>query len=386
MSQARIDHDAELRKARERDAQSNMARERRKSFNAGAPVAPGTYAFPTTGSNTGYPQAGPGYPSSQYSGYGDRPAGGVPGYAASSGGYSRERKYSAGGGGGYSDLDRQFGDLDLDRRERDRDYPGERERKISGVGRPRKYSTSEAGGERSRAVSGNLGARPDGYGTAGGSYGPPSGPYNSSTRSFSGGSGPHHASPNMRAASPNLRPGEAPYAPTNISGTGYPGSNYSSSPARGHGDVLPRSTTPFGGPGQSNVYPRGHIMEGQPMPRSRASSPMPGAHGAMGPPPGPYSSGAISFPQVNASPNMSAQAPFPGEHGHQLAAPEGFSRPVNAAHPFTPFDIIKIQDMERFWSEVPRMPAVLVPHDVFEEDWSRLMQVCALISDQRHFL
>lgn len=170
MGQSRADHDLELRKARERDAQVGVNRERRKSFNAGAAGAPGGYAFsPSGGGNPGYPVASTGYPPSPYSGYGDPPsvAGSVPGYPSSSP-YSRDSKYA-----GYPDLDRQFGDLDLDRdrdRDRNRGY-GDRERKTSGVGvRPRKYSTSD-GGERGRTISGNLGARPE-YGTQG-SYGPP---------------------------------------------------------------------------------------------------------------------------------------------------------------------------------------------------------------------
>ncbi|KAF8076095.1 hypothetical protein FPV67DRAFT_397137 [Lyophyllum atratum] len=375
--QAHIDHDAELRKARERDS---MARERRKSFNAGAAGPPqaaaGGYAFPASGGTAGYP--GTGYPPSPYSGYGDRPAGAVavPGYAASGGSnYSRERKYSA-GHGGYSDLDRQLGDLDL--RERDREYAAERERerKISGNSRPRKYSTSEAGGERPRAVSGNLGHRPEGYAPSG-PYGAAaaSGAYKGSSRPYSAAGYQPSTSPNMRA-SPSLRSAEAAYIPP---GGGYPQSNYSTSPPRGPVDPHSRSTTPFGGPAP-NVYPRGHVMEGQVIrgDRSRASSPMPGSHGL--PPSGPYSSGAIAFPQAGTSPNMSASVPFPGDQGppQQLAAPEGFSRPVNGSHPFTPFDIVKVQDMERFWSEIPRMPNVLVTHDVFEEDWSRLMQDIAL--------
>lgn len=312
---ARVDHDQELRKARERDAQ---ARERRKSFNAGT-AAP--YAFPASGGgNVGYP--GPGYPSNNYAG----------------GGYSASAT---------SDLDHQFGDLDLDR---DRDY--------GGSGRPRKYSTSEAGGDRPR------GGRTDAYNP----HGPPSGPYNSSMRSPASNM---RASPNMRAASPNLRSaspnpnmraspnvraGELPYLPATT--TGYPGSNFSSSPARGHANPLPRSTTPFGG----SVYPPGHVLEGQPMSRSRPPSPMPGGPG-------------MPFPQ--ASPRMPGGMPFTSE-SLQLAAPEGFSRPVNMAVPFTPFPDTFVQGMNRFFDGVPRMPKILQAHDVLDDDWMRLMKDVAL--------
>lgn len=270
----------------------------------------------------GYP--GPGYPSNNYAG----------------GGYSASAT---------SDLDHQFGDLDLDR---DRDY--------GGSGRPRKYSTSEAGGDRPR------GGRTDAYNP----HGPPSGPYSSSMRSPASNM---RASPNMRAASPNLRSaspnpnmraspnvraGELPYLPATT--TGYPGSNFSSSPARGHANPLPRSTTPFGG----SVYPPGHVLEGQPMSRSRPPSPMPGGPG-------------MPFPQ--ASPRMPGGMPFTSE-SLQLAAPEGFSRPVNMAVPFTPFPDTFVQGMNRFFDGVPRMPKILQAHDVLDDDWMRLMKVCLVSS------
>ena len=345
---ARADQDQDLLNARERDAQ---ARERRKSFNAGTA---GPYAFPSPGGgNAGYPSTG--YPSSPYA------------YPAPSN-YGRERKPSTG------DLDRQFGDLDLDR---NRGYGG-------GLGRPRKYSSSEAGGDRPRGISGG---RPDAYNP----HAPPAGPYNSSMRS---GSAPLHASPNMRAASPNMRAvspnmrapspnmraaspnpnmraspnmrvGDAPYLPTTAAG--YPGSNFSSSPARGHANSLPRSTTPFGGGigASSMMYPQGHVLEGQQMVRSRPASPMPGGHG-------------LSFPQ-GASPRMPGGITFPSE-ATQLAAPEGFSRPVNMALPFTSFPYTFVQGMNRFFDGVPRMPKVLQAHDVLEEDWIRLMKVCVVRS------
>jgi hypothetical protein len=173
------------------------------------------------------------------------------------------------------------------------------------------------------------------------------------------------ASPNMRAASPNMRAASPnptmraaspnPYLPTTAAG--YPGSNFSSSPALGHANPLPRSTTPFG----SNVYPPGHVLEGQQMSRSRPVSPMPGGHG-------------MPFPQ-GASPRMPGGIPFPHE-SNQLAAPEGFSRPINMTGPFTPFPDTFIQGMNRFFDSLPRMAPILQAHDVLEVDWSRLMKVC----------
>jgi hypothetical protein len=39
---------------------------------------------------------------------------------------------------------------------------------------------------------------------------------------------------------------------------------------------------------------------------------------------------------------------------------------------------MKIQDMEDFYENMPRMPKVLVPHDVYHEDWIRFIQDLAL--------
>lgn len=36
---------------------------------------------------------------------------------------------------------------------------------------------------------------------------------------------------------------------------------------------------------------------------------------------------------------------------------------------------MKIQDMDDFYENMPRMPKVLVPHDVYHEDWIRFIQV-----------
>ncbi len=107
-------------------------------------------------------------------------------------------------------------------------------------------------------------------------------------------------------------------------------------------------------------------MEGSLGSRSRAPSPLPGT---MGPT-------AIGMP--NASPNL-------GFDQQQLAAPEGFSRPINAACPYTPFEALKIQGMDSFLEHIPRMPAVLQPHDVYIEDWARFVQVCVSVSPSAIF-
>ena len=49
--------------------------------------------------------------------------------------------------------------------------------------------------------------------------------------------------------------------------------------------------------------------------------------------------------------------------GQQLQTPEGFLRPVNQAQPYTPFESLRVQDMEEFLDRIPRMPLVLQPHE-----------------------
>ncbi|KAL0949871.1 hypothetical protein HGRIS_009903 [Hohenbuehelia grisea] len=338
--------EVELRKAREMDF---VAHERRKSFNAGQ-ASP--MAFPPGGASPG-----PGYPATAYTaigGMGNNPAGGIYGPTPSAPtipGYNRERKYSNSGVGG---LDQQFNDMNM------REH-AERERKLSNsaMGRPRKYSMNEP--DRTRRISGNLGDRPGAYGNPPGGYPPAGAPYPG-------------ASPNMRPVSPFM-PGGAP--------SGYPAapSAYPPSPRPGVAEPYPRSTTPFG-PGGPQTYPRGHVLEGQPIqPRSRATTPIPGAIPGAGPP-GAGGYGAFPQPTIPPSPRMPNSVAFPGgpqqQPQQQLAVPEGFSRPMNAAQPYTPFDTMKILDLDDFLEHLPRMPLVLQTHDVLHEDWIRLVSDLAL--------
>ncbi|KAJ6599357.1 hypothetical protein DFH09DRAFT_1022335 [Mycena vulgaris] len=331
------DADSELRKARERDAQAMATRERRKSFNQAGPVA-SSLAFPTSvgggypaAGATGYPAANPGYPATPYTaGYNGVPAA-APGYD------QRDRKYST--GAGLSELDRQFGDLDLDR------YAGDRERKISGMSRPSRYQTET---DRARKVSSNFGERPS-YNTTG-SY--PSGTYPSA---YPAQAGNPYPSAQYQNPSPNMRPGESPQVP--FAASAYGNSNYPAAAS-----TMARPTTPYGGGGgqMPQVYPPGHIMEGRPIPGT--TPPIPGAV------PSGYSAGQTPFPAGMQMPDPNA-----ADQG-QLAAPEGFSRPINAAQAFTPFETMKIQDMDDLIQNAPRMPAVLQPHDVYSSDWNRMMQ------------
>ncbi|KZV90519.1 hypothetical protein EXIGLDRAFT_770760 [Exidia glandulosa HHB12029] len=57
------------------------------------------------------------------------------------------------------------------------------------------------------------------------------------------------------------------------------------------------------------------------------------------------------------------------------SSPPGFHRPPSSSHAYTPFEAFLIlDDLDGFYRETPHMPAALVSHDVFHEDWIRFMQ------------
>ncbi|KAH7931283.1 hypothetical protein BV22DRAFT_998529 [Leucogyrophana mollusca] len=380
LSRREQEREEDIRIARERDAQ---ARERRRSFYG--ETAPTPVGYPTPG-------------SAAYGAY-----------------------HSPSGG----DMDRQFANMDL----------GQRERKLSSSygTRPRKYSTSEADRSLNRKPSGNFAGErtsiysssttgiyttspvtaytsPTGYPTTAGYGG--TNPYNRATSPFRQPS-TYQTSPNVRpsdfgtghqtstypggpepiarAASPYARAhspygarasspippprapspyarAPSPYAPGARAPSPYAPGVRAPSPyapgARAPSPYAPgaRAPSPYVPPGQiqSGVYPRGHIFEGQPIPRSRASSPMPGAVGG------------VAFPSSPRMPSAGVGA------DQQLAAPEAFSRPANAAQPYTPFNVMKIQEMDQFYDQIPRMPLVLDTHDVYHQDWIRFMNDIAL--------
>lgn len=304
------------------------------------------------------------------------------------------------GSGGYSnpystgELESRLDNFDgLGRR----DY--QRERRNSGYGRNRQsgsYGVDDRG-EPYSAVPYSASAGP--YTSAG--Y--PAGQRPASPYSMPGNFGP----PSPRAASAPL---------------GYP-----SSPSRAATDIYQRSASPYHGPSTiPSVYndggQRSRAPSPMPMPggigggiggiggggfsRSRAASPIPGAvpyarSRAASPNPGyiPRSRAASPVPGYGAggygsgmpqatipgrgpsprpSPRMGGNAAlmsYPQDTTQPLRPPEGFNRPPNLAQAYTWFDIMKIQDMDDFFDTMPRMPLVLVPHDVYHEDWIRFMQV-----------
>ena len=71
----------------------------------------------------------------------------------------------------------------------------------------------------------------------------------------------------------------------------------------------------------------------------------------------------------------------PRTEPQQLPAPESFSRPINAANSYAPFDKIKVLDMDDLYdSKFPKMPMVLTTHDIFPDDWKRCIQVRNLLN------
>lgn len=327
---SRGDPDSELRIARERDA---AARERRKSLNQGTSpmLAAAAPAYPT--SFSGYPAVsnqpaniGP-YISNQPANIGPYPA--VQGQPANLGPYGTTGTpgYNRHAAGGLADLNQQFADMGM----ADREFTVERERKPSGgLARPMKYSVPETAPERTRKLSSNFG-----------------GPYPPQ---------PAHSIPPYPPA-----PGEPAFIPP------YPGFARSASP-------MPYAANP-------NVYPPGHILEGTPRPpHSRSTTPLPQA-GSLPASYTPSMGGGVPFPTTSvpfSQPSVGPSPRIPEQGAHQLAAPPCFSRPVNAAQSYVSFTTMKIQDMDEFLERLPRMPAVLKPHDVYVEDWNRLIQVLDL--------
>ena len=255
--------------ARERDVQSAVNRERRSNTGSTGPI-PGSTSFPTAG-NTGYPthpSVTTGYPPSPYSGYSNVQIPGAP-VPVHGSGNRRNRKQSV-----HTDIARQFNELDIDD---NKEYKIEYDRKAGGGGHTRKYSNDPTyGTERPRTMSGSYIDRTNPYPTAtAGDYMPASGPYSNPKNVPAGvaGQGITNPYPNYYTSSPNMSPSDISYGSAN---SGYPGHP---STSRDQAELIARSTTPFGAP-PPQVYPRGHVLEGQPLdynnPRSRAPSPNPG--------------------------------------------------------------------------------------------------------------
>ncbi|KAF8351181.1 hypothetical protein F5887DRAFT_1068925 [Amanita rubescens] len=201
-------------------------------------------------------------------------------------------------------------------------------------GRPRKYSTSDA-------VTSPYG-------------GPYSRPYAAAGPHISAYSNP---SPNMRAA--DVLP---PTGPT----PGYPTSPYTST---GKHEPIARVPSPYGytQPRSRATTPIPGAGPAFPQPRSRAASPVPG----------------YGQPRSRAASPMPGGMPLPTEASfdrNQPTVPDCFTRGVNTALSFPAFDPIKIQEMDEFLERLPKLPLVLQSHDVNHHDWIRLTQVDMLLT------
>ncbi|KAI0356544.1 hypothetical protein OH77DRAFT_1503505 [Trametes cingulata] len=233
---------------------------------------------------------------------------------------------------------------------------------------------------------------------------------------------PYQAGAIPRAASPfqaaSIQRAASPYGGAGIqrAASPYGGAGIQRAPSP-YAAAMQRGASPYAGaaplPG-AGVYPPGHVLEGQPI-RSHSRAPSPSPYGqsgganiysnpqttnvysnpqtssvyanpqtssiygsqpsAYGAAPGAYAGSGIG---AHASPRMGAANIDPQQQQAMLTVPEGFARPPNRAQPYTHFEIMKIQDMDELLDAIPRMPAVLVPHDVYHEDWIRLMQDLAM--------
>ncbi|KAI9001290.1 hypothetical protein BD414DRAFT_28832 [Trametes punicea] len=335
-----------------------------------------------------------------------------------------------------TDIERRLRDVELDRRDKDREREYERERttrsrrnSMYGVGdRPTStYQPAGGGNYPTSSYTGTAYSSTSTYAAA------PGGPYPSSAayRAPSPRPGdivpPRPVSP-YRAAGTVPRPVspyQSPIAPRPVSPYQAGALPRSASPFQAA--AIQRAASPYGGGGiqrAASPYAAGGIQRA-PSPYAAAMqrsaspyagvSPLPNTGGyppghvldGRGPSPSPYSQPGVANLYANpqtasiygsqagaygtaaatyAASGISAHAsprigttPMDSQHQQaMLTVPEGFSRPPNRAQPYTHFEIMKIQDMDELLEAIPRMPAVLVPHDVYHEDWIRLMQDLAM--------
>ena len=184
---------------------------------------------------------------------------------------------------------------------------------------------------------------------------------------------PYHGAPEQAILSRSRAPSPNPMSGNPMTGVGAYGSR-SRAPSPIPGAIPgayggPRSRAPSPNPNPPPYAPQ--------RPRSRAASPLPGAM------PGQYGVQQPGYPQpsypgaIPRSPLVGGGAVLAGheQQAPMLPPPDGFSRPANLAQSYTFFETMKIQDMDDFYDNIPRMPMVLVPHDVYHEDWIRLCQV-----------
>ncbi|EMD40458.1 hypothetical protein CERSUDRAFT_102851 [Gelatoporia subvermispora B] len=320
-----------------------------------------------------------------------------------------------------ADIERRMQELELDRREREieerdrRTGTGTRSRRGSMYGdRAAGYAPAPGGPGYAAGPGSAYGSPQSGYGTAPAGYPPstyPSGyappsprpgdavipPYGAGGVAQRPVSPYHGTAPVQRSVSPYYGggPTQRPVSPYHGAGPVRPVSPYQN-PV---GPIAPRPVSPYRRAGSplppvpgSYEPPRSHspLPPGAPVPYGAQSTPYGAApYGAPGVPV-PYGGAQGTAPyggaQGGAYGGAQGGAPYGGAQGYpptmspiapgeeqKLVPPEGFSRPPNLAQPYTHFEIMKIQDMDDFLQVIPRMPLVLVPHDVYHEDWIRFV-------------
>ncbi|KAI0047307.1 hypothetical protein FA95DRAFT_1267312 [Auriscalpium vulgare] len=266
-----------------------------------------------------------------------------------------------------ADIERRMDNVEIGRR----DY--ERQRKPSvGYDNRRRSAYGEGGYPAAGA-----GARPPSPYNPPGTF-PPSPIPGTGSLAYSGAAGPYAnpTDPYQRAASPyhgaGTVPGVYPAEQAILSRSRAPSPNPGGMP---YGPPRSRAASPIPGaiPYGARSRAASPIPGAMPYgpPRSRAASPMPGA--------GPGFPQATVLGRAPPSPHIGGGAlAYAAEQQQMLPPPDGFSRPPNLAQSYTWFETMKIQDMDAFYENMPRMPLVLVPHDVYHEDWIRFMQDLAL--------
>ncbi|TFK27006.1 hypothetical protein FA15DRAFT_666736 [Coprinopsis marcescibilis] len=327
-----------LQKARDRDS-----KDRRSSYNASTAPVP----FPGAAASTGYPQTQA--PQAMY---------GNP-YAP----YGEVNAYNPyGAPGGYPDLTQQFGNMDINKPKESKDKG--RERKNSE--RSRKKSTHEP--PRAQTT--------DAYAL------PPGSVYPMGTNIYGSNAGQAYP-PYQVTASHSTNPSPNAYTRDLSYGSNQPPVGYgvpyaASAGARPRANSsIGRSTTPAGPPGHGagDIYPPGHIAEGYKgpygPPKSRATTP--------NPQPAP-----MAYPQaqppghIRPASRVAGKSPHPPNAvslpGPQLAAPDAFSRSINASLAYHPFKPIKVQDMDDFFTQMSKLSPQLESHDVRNEDWFRFIE------------
>ncbi|KAH6915444.1 hypothetical protein BKA70DRAFT_1258963 [Coprinopsis sp. MPI-PUGE-AT-0042] len=171
--------------------------------------------------------------------------------------------------------------------------------------------------------------------------------------------------PKSRAASPNPHPAYGyPQHPSNAGGIGAPSpyhtpgvlpSGYPSSQSGGAQSTARPNSRMSGVGAPSPYHPPGVLPTGYPQSQStgRPRSRMAGG-------PSPYPGSAQTLPSGGAGP---------------LAAPDCFSRPINAALPYFPFEPINVHAMNNFFKGImPKLPNVCETHDMRSDDWQRFIE------------